>query len=223
MMNAMPGKSTIILRFCLFILFQSITLSFAEIPWLRFDKIDIENGLSHNKVNTVLQDSRGFMWFGTNDGLNRYDGYQIVEYKHNPEDTTSISFSFVRHIFEDSKNRLWIATDAGGLNLYDRDQNRFIRYVHDPDNPASISCDHLYRIEEDEDGNLWVATHHGLNHFFPETGVFKRYFHDPDDPNSLSSNYQQALELDDHGILWIGTRWGGLDAYDSQTDQFTHL
>ncbi len=215
-------KNKQFLSLVLFLLLYPFTLIMARIPLLQFENINIEDGLSHSKVNTVIMDSRGFIWFGTNDGVNRYDGYQIVEYQHNPEDSTSLSHNLIRFIYEDTKGRLWIATDAGGLNLYCRDQNQFKRFMHNPDDPKSISSDNVNYIVEDSKGNLWIATRNGLNHLDIEKEEFKRYFHQPGNANSLNSNHIQSLEIEPNDKLWIGTIGGGVNTYDPQLDQWTH-
>jgi hypothetical protein len=103
---------------------------------LRFERISIAQGLSHSTVNCILQDSKGFMWFGTNDGLNRYDGHGFTVYKHDPGDTYSLSHNRVQALFEDSTGTLWVGT-YGGLNRFDRDSapgagaGQFARYDAD--------------------------------------------------------------------------------------------
>src|SRR6266545_3744229 len=105
---------------------------------LRFDRISIEQGLSQSSVHVILQDSRGFMWFGTEDGLNRYDGYTFKTFKPDPDVPTSLSDRWINSIVEDQEGYLWIATRQGGLNRYDPRTEEFTRYVHDDLNPTSL-------------------------------------------------------------------------------------
>jgi len=107
-------------------------------------------------VVRIFQDRYGFMWFATLDGLNRYDGYRFVVYRHDAQDQTSITESFVQAIFEDSKGRLWIGTIAGGLDLYDRETETFIHVKHREGNANSLSPGPINSISEDEHGNIWV-------------------------------------------------------------------
>src|ERR1700741_3115674 len=85
---------------------------------LRFDHLGTEQGLSQSNVTCILQDSRGFMWFGTQDGLNKYDGYKITVYKKNAQSRQSLSHNFIQDIAEDRDGNLWIATWGGGLNKF---------------------------------------------------------------------------------------------------------
>jgi ligand-binding sensor domain-containing protein len=94
-----------------------------------FDHIGIEKGLSNLTVTSIFQDNRGFMWFGTFNGLNRYDGYEIKNYFHNPKDSTSLSDNRVTVVFEDNHKNLWVGTNVGGLNLYNRRQDNFYHFT----------------------------------------------------------------------------------------------
>ena len=98
---------------------------------IQFDHITTKDGLSHNMVNAILKDSKGFMWFGTKDGLNRYDGYDFKVYKYDPQDSTSISGNFITSIYEDREGLLWIGTYKSGFNIFNRKSNKFIRYKFD--------------------------------------------------------------------------------------------
>lgn len=96
---------------------------------IKFTHLSIEDGLPHNNVRTILQDRHGFMWFGTADGLARYDGYNFKVFKHDPTDLSSMSDSYVRALHEDSGGDLWIATNVGGLNKFDPITETFTRYI----------------------------------------------------------------------------------------------
>ena len=191
---------------------------------IRFERISLEQGLSQSVVLCMLQDSHGFMWFGTQDGLNRYDGYDFVVYKHDPEDPHSLSDGFVRSIYEDRSGALWIGTNTGGLDRFDRETERFTHYQNDPDDPHSLSDDNVQSIYEDRAGVLWVGTlGGGLNRLDRESapgagaGQFTHYQNDPDDPHSLSNDNVQSIYEDQAGVLWIGTNGGGLDRLDRES------
>jgi len=100
-------------------------------PYLRFGRLTAEDGLSNVQVKSVVQDNRGFMWFGTLDGLNRYDGASIKVYRHDPDDPQSLSHNYIRALAVDQSGVLWLGTWGGGLNQYDREKDAFIRYQHD--------------------------------------------------------------------------------------------
>jgi signal transduction histidine kinase/ligand-binding sensor domain-containing protein len=189
---------------------------------VRFDHLTSEDGLSTDRVDFILKDSQGFMWFGTQDGLNRFDGYEFRVFRHKPDDKNSLSANYVWVIFEDQDGMLWLGTFGGGLNRYDPKTERFTRYRHDPENPHSLGSDIVYAIYQDRDGKLWVGTSGGgLNRFEPQIDGFTRYQHDPGDPQSLSHNSIWAITEDAEGVMWIGTDGGGLNRFDRHTERFT--
>ncbi len=177
-------------------------------PYLKFGRLTSEDGLSNDSVWGIAQDSQGFMWFGTLDGLNRYDGNDFKLYRHDPDDPHRLSDNTIRGLIADHTGTLWIGTWAKGLNQFDRSTERFIRYQHNPDDPRSLSNDSIRAVIEDRTGSLWVGTMDGLNKFDRDTGQFVRYKHDPADPSSLSHNVVFMVYEDQAGILWVGT-WGG--------------
>jgi len=189
---------------------------------MQFEQISVEEGLSNASVYAILQDSRGFMWFGTEDGLNKYDGHTFTVYKQEPGNPHSLSSNAVLGLHEDRSGTLWVATFGGGLNRFDRRTQTFTHYRHDPDDPDSISTDYLVRIGEDRQGILWITTEGGgLNRFDPATGAFAHYRHDPDDPASISHDIVTRVLEDSHGDLWVGTDGGGLNRLDRGTGTFT--
>src|SRR6202521_2614137 len=152
----------------------------AQVPvrHLKFSHLTTNDGLSQGYVTAILQDRRGFMWFGTRDGLNRYDGNTFVVYKHNPNDPGSLSSNFIEDLVEDDHGYLWISTNTG-VNKFDPISDRFTRYFHDPKNPNSIGGTYITRIARDRRGCLWFGTQDsGLDRFDPTTGVFTHYRND---------------------------------------------
>jgi signal transduction histidine kinase/ligand-binding sensor domain-containing protein len=189
---------------------------------VKFKHLSIEDGLSQNTVYAILQDSMGFLWIGTQDGLNKYDGYQFTVYQHQPQNAHSLSHNEVYALYEDSKGHLWVGT-RNGLNQYDRQRDEFIHYFHEPKNPNSLNHNYVLSIDEDNSGRLWVGTSGGgLNKFDPQTGKFVHYQHDPKNPHSLSHNLVWPLHQDKTGMLWIGTDGGGLNKFDPKSKKFTH-
>ena len=181
---------------------------------VEFEHITIDHGLSQNSVLSILQDSRGFMWFGTWDGLNKYDGYKFTVYLNDPDDPFSLSDNAVFSILEDSSGVLWIGTGNGGLNRFDRDSERFSHYYHDLTDSFSLSSDIIISLYEDHAGSLWIGTSGGgLNRFDPLTERFISYQNDPLDPDSLSNNTVNVIFEDSQGILWVGTGGGGLNRF----------
>jgi signal transduction histidine kinase/ligand-binding sensor domain-containing protein len=193
-----------------------------ELP-VRFERISLEDGLSQVTIYCVFQDSRGLMWFGTEDGLNKYDGYTFTVYKRDPEDPNSLSTNSILVIAEDTAGALWIGTDNGGMNRFDYSTEQFTQYRNDPSNPDSLSDDTVTAIYEDFEGILWIGTGGGgLNKFDPTSGGFLHFRHDPADPYSLSSNAVSAILEDKDGRLWISTLGGGLNQLDRTTGLSTH-
>jgi signal transduction histidine kinase/ligand-binding sensor domain-containing protein/FixJ family two-component response regulator len=194
--------------------------AFAQRGNIRFDRISIEHGLSHSGITCIIKDCKGFMWFGTDDGLNKYDGYEFTHYLHSPEDPGTVSSSSIRAICEDTDGTLWIGTHGGGLNEFDSARETFTRYLHDENNPQSLSSNNVTAIYEDRQGNLWIGTAKGLNRFDPGKKTFKRYICNPGNPETLSSNEVLAVYEDKNEIIWVGTG-KGLNSFDPKTDKFT--
>ena len=194
----------------------------AQTPRIYFHKTSIEDGLSQSTVFSILQDRAGFIWIGTHDGLNRYDGSHFRTFFNDPEDPTSLSHDTVLDIFEDTSGDLWIGTEGGGLNLWHSETGSFSNFRHDPGDPQSLSGDRVRTLLEDRTGALWVGTaESGLNRFDPSRGSFERFQHDPSQPHSLSDNQIRAVYEDAVGNLWIGTL-GGLNLFDRETERFVH-
>jgi ligand-binding sensor domain-containing protein len=150
---------------------------------LQFDHLTVEDGLSSQQVLTILQDSHGFMWFGTFNGLNRYDGHTFTVFRADPDDPHSISSNIIRTIHEDQQGILWIATSIGGLNRFHPVTQTFSYYLNNPDDPHSLAGNNIYTMFEDSKGYLWLGTtSHGLDRFDPATQQFTRYRYDPEDP-----------------------------------------
>jgi len=178
-------------------------------------------GLSQKSVLCISQDSKGFMWFGTYDGLHRFDGYKVKVYKSEIGDPYSLCNNTVRFIFEDRSGILWIGTD-GGLNQFDRETERFFHYQYDPNNPNSISANMVQWICEDTSGMLWIGTFTGgLNRFDREKKQFVRYQNNPNDSTSISHNLVSCVYTDRSGNLWAATN-GGLNKFDPQKNNFVH-
>jgi two-component system sensor histidine kinase ChiS len=181
-----------------------------------FEHFSLEHGFSQSSVFSILQDSRGFLWFGTVDGLNRYDGYSFKVFRNNPDDSTSISNNSVISLYEDNAGVMWVGTQGGGLNRYDKETGIFTRFIHNPNDPRSLSHITAFGILEDKSGVLWIGTNGGgLNKLVPgksvdSTPTFIRYIHNPQDKTSLSSDTIGPIYEDKSGTIWIGTE-GGLD------------
>ncbi len=192
-----------------------ITAAWAQptTPSLRFGRLNTDQGLSSATVYCSYMDSQGYLWFGSEDGLNKYDGYTFEIYKSIPSDSGSLSNNIIRCIFEDSKNNLFIGTD-NGLNRYNRTNGTFSRYMHDEKNKNSISNNLIYAMCEDHSGTVWVGTSAGLNSFNVAAGTFTTFDDVLQKTILLSSNFITALHADEKNKLWIGTAKNGVNVYD---------
>jgi len=182
----------------------------------RFRSYSIRDGLSQSTVSAIVQDQRGFMWFATEDGLNRFDGQAFSIYNVRVSEPASLSNSIVTSICEDRFGALWVGTEDG-LNRYDRHQERFVRYYSDPENPRSLASNRVSLIYEGRGGTLWVGTRDGgLNKLVyddivgltQETAEFFHYQNHDHAGHGLASDEITALCEDRVGAMWIGTPHG---------------
>ena len=200
------------------------SLSAQERKNLHFERLSTNQGLSQAVVNSILQDHHGYLWFGTQEGLNRYNGYDFVIFFHDPDDPRSLSHDSVRSIYEDRTGTLWVGTDGGGLNRFDETSQTFKHFKNDPANRQSLSSNRVRAITEDQQGSLWVGTEGGgLNRFDRRAETFQRFENDPSNPESLSDDRVTSLYGDRHGNLWIGTDGGGLNRFDAKIGVFTRF
>jgi signal transduction histidine kinase/ligand-binding sensor domain-containing protein len=187
---------------------------------IQFEHISVEQGLSEGSVYCIFQDSRGFLWFCTQDGLDRYDGYDFKVYRSEPE-RNSISFPYVRSVCESPTGVLWIATLGRGLERLDLETEQFRHYPQNPDG-SGPSGTWLTSLFCDQDGGVWMGTTAaGLNRLDPATNQFIYYRHQDDNPATLSHDAVNAIYRDREGVLWIGTD-AGLDRGDPIGQRFIH-
>ena len=189
---------------------------------ISFKHLTNRHGLSQNSISSICQDYKGFMWFGTTDGLNKYDGYKFHVYAYNLNDTNSLTGNLITAIYEDKQKNLWIGTTIG-LNLYDRNNNNFIRFKNDPANKQTISHNFINAVYEDSKGNLWIGTDDGLNLFDRKRKIFFHYKHDEKNKSSLSNSIITSICEDPKGNLWIGTRNHGLNLWDRTKKTAKHF
>jgi PAS domain S-box-containing protein len=197
---------------------RTITLPVVDGKGIRFTRLSTDEGLSQTKVSQIVQDDQGFMWFGSQFGLNRYDGYRFKVFKHEPGRTNSLSGVFISSLFKDRSGSLWIGCDEF-LDKFDPLTETFTHYRIDTKDAQGETVP-VTHISQDHMGMLWLATSRGLYRFDPSSGGIIRYRHDPNDPFSLSSDEIKATGEDKTGTFWVGTS-EGLDAFDRATGKVT--
>ncbi len=183
----------------------------------------IENG-NAGQVYSICEDHMGLMWLATSrGGLARYDRANNVftYFINSAQDNTSISANYLRVVFEDSQNRLWIGSFDAGLNLFNRDKNNFTRISRSYSRDG-LNDNGIYSILEDRSGILWFGTWAGGLNKYGQKYKFKTYSHDPEDINSIGSNEVYAIYVDKYNELWIGTETAGLDRIDRSRKKLTH-
>jgi len=203
-----------------------------------FRHLTLADGLSQSTIMSIVQDKSGFMWFGTGDGLNRFDGYNFRLYPYNPKDSNSISDNFISIVFEDRDGDLWIGTIEGVLNRFDRGTGKFHRiniprgdikdlpWIEDfysyPIFLSRNNSNTITSIAEDAQGNLWLGTwSEGLIKYNKSTGKFRRYLYNAEDSKSLSYNRVKHVYLDNSDDLWVSTFGGGLNyAHRKEINRF---
>ncbi len=187
---------------------------------IRFQRLTVEDGLSQSSVNAIVQGPRGFLWLGTQDGLNRYDGYTFRVYKHDDTDPGSIAHNFVWAVLIDRHGDLWVGTDGGGLDRWDPSRDRFVHHRSVKDDPTTLPHDRVRALAEGPDGTIWVGTDAGLGALDPESGKFTRFPVDPADPKGPGHGRVRALHVGKSGSVFVGTDGGGLARLDPGVETF---
>jgi len=172
----------------------------------QFETIDINHGLSQNSVMTITKDKNGFMWFGTEDGLNRYDGVTFKQFRHNPMDSSTINSNSIYSSLLDSQGNLWIGTYVSGLNKYVDETESFIHYPHDPLDSLSLGDGSIWGLQEDHEGYLWIGTSGGgLFRLNPNTGISVPVKNLISNEGTLADQVVYGLFEDHEHQLWIST------------------
>lgn len=190
----------------------------------QFTALNGEAGLPSGNVYGMSQDTQGFLWFATGDGLSRHDGYAFRNFRFDRNNPDSLAHNTVVAILPGRNGVLWLGTTGGGVDRFDPATETFTHYRHDPTSPTSLSSNSISRkgLVEDPQGVLWVATNDsGLNRIDLRTGAVTYLRHDPQNANSLSSNNLESVYQDSERTLWIGTADAGLNRLDPVTGRVT--
>ncbi len=190
----------------LILLWSTLIFSQQQENHLVFGRIDVETGLSSNTVYAIFQDNTGFIWFGTDDGLNRYDGYNFKVFRNDPDDSNSISSNNIWSLMTARSGNIWVGTKTGELNRYDPRSEKFVSWKIESDvaEENSITCSY-----EDKKGNIWVGTYRdGLYKLDPLNNTIEHWSSDPDNSKSLSHYYVRSITGDDFGNIYVATYIG---------------
>jgi len=204
--------------FVIGLLFTSIVFSQS----IYFNRLTTENGLSNNNVFDIIQDKSGFLWFATDDGLNRFDGYDFKVFRRDPENENSLSDNSVWALREDKKGNIWIGTKSGWLNCYNPVLDKFSKWRIESDITKENSITFIY---EDTKEKIWIGTYRGgLYRFDSLTEKHDHWYNNPDDNSSLSNNYISSILEDNEGNIWIST-YNGLNRFNPKTSlkEFTRF
>lgn len=181
----------------------------------RFNHLSIQDGLSQNSINCIFQDRQGFMWFGTEDGLNKYDGYRFEIFKQRPDEPSSLSHNFVYAIHQDQQGYIWIGTYGGGLNRYDPMTESFSHYRHVSQDPHTLCNDKIFAICPGENQTLWLGTDAGLSLFDIKEGTFTNFIA-LEELELKKELTILTICLGRGGMVWLGTMKNGLVRFDPE-------
>jgi ligand-binding sensor domain-containing protein/serine phosphatase RsbU (regulator of sigma subunit) len=211
-------------NFFIVFLFFSFSVDILSQSHIIFNNLTINDGLSQSSVTCILQDKNGFMWFGTQDGLNRYDGYDIKIFKNIPGDSTSLTDNFIFSLIEDQSGTLYVETQSGTFHRYDPGTESFKIVNEESLNSAGAKVNSVGAKLRELSGIIWtggLGKGTGLERFNTKSGKKTVFKHNSSDQSSLSDDKVYSIFRDRSGNLWIGT-FGGLDRFDEQAEKFIH-
>jgi signal transduction histidine kinase/ligand-binding sensor domain-containing protein/DNA-binding response OmpR family regulator/HPt (histidine-containing phosphotransfer) domain-containing protein len=187
-----------------------------------FEHLTTRDGLSQSTVNSILQDSLGYVWLATENGLDRYDGDSIREYRRERGNEHGLASDYIWSVAEDAHGDLWLATDGGGVARWDRRTEQFQQFRHDAHNPHTLASDAVRTLLIDAKGRIWAGTlDQGLDVLDPKSGEVRHFRHRDGDSRSLAADGVLALYADHEGRIWVGTN-GGLSRYEASSDAFAN-
>ncbi len=185
-----------------------------------FNKINQAKGLSNDRVSSIVKEKNGFVWIGTENGLNRFDGDKIKIYN---KQNSALSSNDIAVLLIDHKGEIWIGTFGGGLNLYNPSNDKFVTYKNIPNDNTSIPSNELNTLFEDSKGTIWLGTKNGISFFNEKEQIFKTYKFESKNINSISHNDVRSIYEDGNKNLWIGTFGGGLNKFNPATGKFNRI
>ncbi|AIZ63132.1 hypothetical protein PK28_04490 [Hymenobacter sp. DG25B] len=200
------------------VLWAGISAAQTAMPFT-FRSLTAAQGLSENSVYCLAQDQRGFLWLGTQDGLNRYDGSTFKVFRNDPQHIGSLSSNFILALAVDARGGLWIGTGGGGLNRYDPITGKFRAFKHQEGQPGTLTDDFVRTVFCDRSGSIWAGTEGGLHRYNPKTGRFQLFTHSGSASTNPRINSIRAIGQDARGRLWVGTGAGQVCHLDLQKQE----
>ncbi|MBI1193421.1 MAG: hypothetical protein GC205_09620 [Bacteroidetes bacterium] len=187
-----------------------------------FQHYTSKEGLSQNTITALVQDDYGFLWIGTQDGLSRFDGQQVLVFRQDAGNPNSLTTNYVKGLFLDSEGLLWVGTLGAGLVCYDPTTEQFTTYRYQKDNPNSLPHDNVFSFAEGSDGAIWAGTNNGLARIDKQLGTVERYLNVPDRDGETANHYIGTLCMDQRYNLWVGTD-SGLLLFDPVIKKAQHI
>lgn len=186
----------------------------------KFKKINQTNGLSNDRVSSIVKEKNGFVWIGTENGLNRYDGAKIKIYN---KQNSALTSNDIADLLIDQTGKIWICTFGGGLNVYNPLNDKFETYKNKSNDNSSVPSNELNTIFKDSKGTIWLGTKNGISFFNEKEQTFKTYKFESKNRYSISHNDVRSIYEDRNKNLWIGTFGGGLNKFDPTTGKFYRI
>ena len=203
----------------LWLMCVGVKQTIAQLAVTKFEQLSVDKGLSQATIRAILKDRRGFMWFGSQDGLNVYDGREIKVYRHDKEEPQSLSHNNVWCLMEGEDGKIWVGT-RDGLNIFDPASEEFLVYKNDPNVDQGLSSSYIKKIIKDQKGRIWIATYGGGLNQYLGPDHFAHYRNDSDNPASLSEDRIWDILEDHAGYIWIATV-NGLNQLNPNTGEVT--
>jgi signal transduction histidine kinase/ligand-binding sensor domain-containing protein/DNA-binding response OmpR family regulator len=204
-------------------LIVSYTTGFANERWYNFKHLKVEQGLSDGFVECIMQDNKGFIWVGTRDGLNKYDGYEFKTFRHDPANPISLLNNYITCMYQDEDDNIWVGTNGGGVFLYMYHEDRFVNQIEGLDIKESMGGKSIWKILRDNEGSVWIATQGGFYRYDPKNKQTRLFVPNPSIPNTISDYSIRDFRFDSQNNIWIATESEGLNMFDPKTGYFHHF
>lgn len=186
---------------------------------LSVSRLTQEQGLSQSTVYSIAQDNDGFIWFGTSDGIDIYDGHQLRHIRHDPDNRNSLSDNYIRSLLIDSKGNAWAGTLGGGLNKYESSSQLWTHFKASSESKIALPSNDIHTITESSDGMIWLGSNEGITKLDPDRGIIKNYLWSHFDPVLNTTSVARIIAQTQDGLMWIGTSNNGLIRFDPNTEK----